>query len=477
MVDKALILVALLSCGAFGYVAVVSHLDGEKRAAATSFKLSLLFPLPFLVTALLDFPGQPGVALVLLAICAAIPMLLSIPTRNGRLISNDTPRSRIDERDIMFSRRLLEPGTKRFQDYYAGKPDKKAWDDKFRCRPGLLAGGSANFDPYTFRAAEASFDTIERLRPFVDGEVAAERVNVDPSEITKFVKRWAVKLGAHSVGIAELRDYHLYSFVGRGPDYGAPVAREHDYAVALTVEMDKEMLDCGPQGPTVMESSQKYVDSGVIALQLAAFIRKIGYPARAHIDGNYRVVCPLVARDAGLGEIGRMGLLMTPDLGPRVRIAVVTTNLRLVPDRRVPDYSVLDFCVHCHKCATCCPPWAIPFDDRVEVDGVRRWQIKQELCYIYWSHTGTDCGRCVAVCPYSHPDRLLHTFVRWGIRRSALFRRLAIVMDKLFYGEKPSPGPAPDWTRVHGTADARTSAHGNSDSSDRPRTTANCRSP
>ena len=47
-------------------------------------------------------------------------------------------------------------------------------------------------------------------------------------------------------------------------------------------------------------------------VQLAAAIRDLGYPARAHIDGNYRVIAPLVARDAGLGEIGRMGLLMTP---------------------------------------------------------------------------------------------------------------------------------------------------------------------
>ena len=45
-------------------------------------------------------------------------------------------------------------------------------------------------------------------------------------------------------------------------------------------------------------------------------IRRLGYPARAHIDGNYRVIAPLVARDAGLGEIGRMGLLMTPRSRP-----------------------------------------------------------------------------------------------------------------------------------------------------------------
>lgn len=59
---------------------------------------------------------------------------------------------------------------------------------------------------------------------------------------------------------------------------------------------------------------------------MSAFLNKPGFNSRAHIDGDYELICPLVARDAGLGEIGRMGLLMTPRLGPRVRIAVVTTE-------------------------------------------------------------------------------------------------------------------------------------------------------
>ena len=36
--------------------------------------------------------------------------------------------SRIDERDIMFSRNLLEPGSERFEAYYREHPDKReAW--------------------------------------------------------------------------------------------------------------------------------------------------------------------------------------------------------------------------------------------------------------------------------------------------------------------------------------------------------------
>ncbi len=80
--------------------------------------------------------------------------------------------------------------------------------------------------------------------------------------------------------------------------------------------MAHEMIQAAPRMPQVMESARQYVEAGKIAVILAAAIRNLGYPARAHIDEINRVIAPLVARDAGLGEIGRMGLLMTPHLGP-----------------------------------------------------------------------------------------------------------------------------------------------------------------
>jgi reductive dehalogenase len=247
------------------------------------------------------------------------------------------------------------------------------------------------------------------------------------------------------VGITRLEDYHRYTHVGRGPDFGQPVTLDHRYALALTVEMDKEALSHAPLAPTVMESSQQYVASGVIAVQIAEFIRSLGYPARAHIDGNYRVVCPLVARDAGLGEIGRMGLLMTPELGPRVRIAVVTTDLPLVPDPRRRDPTMIDFCARCRKCADVCPSNAIPLGARVDIDGVRRWRIDSEACFTLWSQVGTDCARCMAVCPYSHPANWMHDLVRRGIRSSGRFRRLAIKGDDWLYGRQHTPRAVPGW--------------------------------
>jgi hypothetical protein len=52
------------------------------------------------------------------------------------------------------------------------------------------------------------------------------------------------------------------------------------------------------------------------------------------------------------------------------------------------------------------------------------------------------------VCPYSHPDNLLHNLVRVGVRNSSLFRRLAIRLDDVFYGKRPPSADPPEWMRM-----------------------------
>jgi len=370
-------------------------------------------------------------------------LLFLIPFGRNRAYCQVKPVGRIDERDTMFSRNELMPDTENFEDYYARHPKKKALDDRFRNNKGLLQKGTTQYNPFYFASADASFETIAALRSFVEGMVATERTPVEVENISRYIKNWSKKLGAVDCGITELQDYHIYSTGGRGERYGRKFVKHHRFAIAFTVEMSHEMIQTAPAGTMVMESGQQYLESGRIALQVAQFIRNLGYEARAHIDGNYEVVCPLVARDAGLGEIGRMGLLMTPKLGPRVRIAVVTTNLPLITDKPLHDYSFIDACVHCKKCAEVCPSAAISFEDREVINGSLRWQINQESCFTFWTIVGTDCGRCISVCPYSHPDNGLHNMVRFGMHNSGVFRNVALKMDDIFYGRKPAPKPVP----------------------------------
>jgi len=60
------------------------------------------------------------------------------------------------------------------------------------------------------------------------------------------------------------------------------------------------------------------------------------------------------------------------------------------------------------------------------------------------------------VCPYSHPDTLLHNIVRRGVRHSVLFRKLAIALDDFFYGTIPPIMDVPEWMTVESGAVQRT---------------------
>lgn len=442
------------------WASLVSRLEGEPVASRRLLVGALLLGLLFGIAGLAPGGGAQALRWVLLGgVVVGVGLFLIPYPGTGPTLG--VPKPGLDERDIMFSRAALQTGTERFEAYYRAHPEFRTKDDLFRLEAGLMSPDASQYHPWGFAAADAAFWTIEMLRPFVEGSggggvggagISQEKAlppppqSFPPEAMTRFLKEWTLKLGAHSVGITEVKDYHKYTHVGRGPGYGEPVTLDHPYALALTVEMDKEMVDRAPRSPTVMESARQYLNAGVMAVHLADLISRLGYRARAHVDGNYRVICPLVAKDAGLGELGRMGLLMTPKLGPRVRIAVVTTDLPLSPDESFGDPTTLDFCINCMKCAESCPSRALSFEDpEKDEDGVLRWKIDAEACFTLWAKLGTDCARCMAVCPYSHPDNLLHNGIRWGVRHNALFRRGAVWMDDMVYGRKPPPRELQPW--------------------------------
>jgi len=298
---------------AFSYV---SHREGERRAAVASFILTILGSCLFLLFTLL--PTEIKLILfsllVVLTIIAAGLFLVPLGSVERK---EDTPKDRFDERDIPFARARLDPGSRDYETYYELRPENLAVDEKFRKLPGLLSPHAQKADPNIFPSAEACFQLTEALREEVDGSTEPIQVNNSPQHNTHYIKDFAQDLGAVSVGITELKPYHLYSHVGRGSgEYGAPITLNHKHAIAFTVEMDHSNMRHAPEAPVVMESARQYVEAAKIGIVLGYFIRSQGYPARAHIDGNYRVIAPLVARDAGLGEIGRIGILMTPELGP-----------------------------------------------------------------------------------------------------------------------------------------------------------------
>ncbi|OQX52080.1 MAG: hypothetical protein B5M54_09825 [Candidatus Aminicenantes bacterium 4484_214] len=131
-------------------------------------------------------------------------------------------------------------------------------------------------------------------------------------------------------------------------------------------------------------------------------MRYLGY--RALPAGNEIGLSIPIAIDAGLGELGRMGLLVTPKYGPRVRLAKVITDMPLVPDTPI-RFGVTEFCEACHLCARHCPSKAISDGLRTwegksssNNPGIFKWYIEPEKCYDF---NGFSCSNCKRVCPFN----------------------------------------------------------------------------
>jgi ferredoxin len=441
-------ILAAMSFLTYIWFAIVSYRERERIAVRRSVLAAVLSANLFILFALLPAGFREIIFWVLIGSVVLITIGFFLPI--GKIDAfPENPGTQFDERNIMFSRSHLKPDSPEFESYYQAHPENLENDNLFRKLPGIMSPKSAFANPILFASPEGSFAVTQALAKIVDGPVSDQKIELTADEITDYIKNLCQYYGALDVGITKLEPYHVYSHTGRDMSaYGQPIQLNHRYAIAFTVEMDFKMVGSNPKPPGLMESAKEYVEVARVAVQLAAAIRSLGYPALAHIDGKYQVIAPLVARDAGLGEIGRMGLLITPRKGPRVRLGIVTTDLPLLVDERKPDYTVIDFCNICKKCAVNCPTKSIPFDDRQMIDGALRWQINSDTCYQFWCKVGTDCGRCMTVCPYSHADHPLHNAVRWGISKSGMFRRYALLMDDLMYTKRPRSRKPPAWTQI-----------------------------
>jgi hypothetical protein len=243
-------------------------------------------------------------------------------------------------------------------------------------------------------------DIREFQYPHLDGPVNEERTGFNNTEeAARVVAEFSKSAGADLVGFTEVKD----GFVFEGTEI------EHKFAVVLAMEMDFELIGKSPALESGVEVLRVYWKLGIVALKVAEFIRSLGYPARVHhprgwIGANPTVLHTLAAIEAGLGEEGRHGLLMTEEFGPRVRIATVTTDLEL-PQAEKKSFGIDEFCKKCHLCQIACEGDAIP-EEKKEERGVLKYTIDPYKCAPYFAKYD-GCNLCVAKCVFNRrPENL-----------------------------------------------------------------------
>ncbi|MDP6429346.1 MAG: 4Fe-4S dicluster domain-containing protein [Rhodospirillales bacterium] len=207
----------------------------------------------------------------------------------------------------------------------------------------------------------------------------------DFAALTEEIKQMTLDLGATVVGIA---DYN--------PDITFTEAEELDHKSVIVFLMPMAfdvMIDIGPKSQEDVHKTYFLLDEA--ATRLATRISAYGFDARVQANRG-EIPLPAYGQLAGLGELGKHGSLISPELGSAFRISAVSTDMPLLADGP-RDFGIDEICTNCHICTRFCPGEAIR-PQKVSVDGMLRWQIDTPACHPHFLRL-YGCKICLSVCP------------------------------------------------------------------------------
>jgi hypothetical protein len=272
LINPILIGIGALLFLTFGRFALTSFQERERRAGALSLVIALVGGGFFLLATQLPFPVK-SIILIIVAVSMGVFLILFLLPVGVVKVGVDTPTLRVDERDIMFARSRLVPGSPEYQAYYDMRPENEGPDAQTHAKGGFLSPSAKLYNAFRFASAFGNFYLTEALREAVTGPMAGEEQTLSPEKMTAYVIDLALYFGALDVGITELKPYHVYSHIGRGPGpWGDPIPVAFSHAIAFTVEMSHEMIGANPAPVGVMESAKQYVEASRVAVPLAAAI-------------------------------------------------------------------------------------------------------------------------------------------------------------------------------------------------------------
>jgi ferredoxin len=209
----------------------------------------------------------------------------------------------------------------------------------------------------------------------------------DWAEFTRRVKDAAAFCGASLVGVTRANPLWLYACEDEPT---CNLLARLETAIVMAIEMDYDLLRTSPAVTAAAATGRAYSQMAFTATCLAGYLSELGWLALP--SGNDTALSIPLAVDAGLGELGRNGSLVTDE----------------------PScFGVQEFCEACAKCVEACPARAIPDGERTACGpspannpGVLKWYTDPEECLAFWQVNGTSCASCIAACPLNKPPRI-----------------------------------------------------------------------
>ena len=366
---------------------------------------------------------------------------------------------RFNQKDDIFSRsfwdeKIKSEKTERF--YTSYRKPLKEWRkvDGYEHRDFSLRNAAWHVTDFFAERLEKTDNRREGFLDFLTAHRPSEaesRKIPDPKEMSKEIKHVAKLFDADLCGITFYDERWTYDKRFNREQLEQTemdLPKNITNTIVVAHEMDYELLRTVPSALSGAATGLGYSRDLITLLSLAQYIRNLGYQAYASM--NDTALSIPMAIQAGLGEYGRHGLLITKEFGPRVRIGKVFTDLPLAHDKPI-DFGVQNFCSICRECTKACPPNAIDDGDQKEtvynqsnIAGIKKWTTDAEKCFDFWANQATDCSICVRVCPYNRkmPKWL---FTNWVILMSSPFSRIILWVDKII-GQGKRNAPTSWWS-------------------------------
>lgn len=207
-------------------------------------------------------------------------------------------------------------------------------------------------------------------------------------DFTANIKQAARDLGFAMIGFA--RYDPRYTFVDRREWV------QFESVICLAVEQDYEATQKAPSLDTEMEVWDEYLQLGRLGLKLGDAIRDMGYRAQVHPPNQSSCVVMPYFVEAGLGQVGANGQLLSPHFGSRARLSIVMTDAPVTYGTPV-DFGVPGLCRECQICVRRCPGRALAAKP-VWWRGVQKFKVDIQRCMpMIQRYDG--CAVCMKVCP------------------------------------------------------------------------------
>lgn len=232
------------------------------------------------------------------------------------------------------------------------------------------------------------------------------------------------------------------------------IPRKARWVMTWTVQMSQEQLTRAPSPLGAATTAMAYDRNTFIINRIQNFLHAIGYMGLGEQGINALGIAPAFAVMAGLGELGRINRLITPEYGPMVRAFKMVMDLPVAPTKPI-NAGISNFCRSCKICAEYCPSGALSMETEPTWDvkggwnnpGHKAWFEDSTKCRTYWNEVGTNCGICFAVCPFAQKDRAaVHRMVQATIGTTGMFNGLFASLSRAAYLNQPAGEPQKDAT-------------------------------